>query len=99
MGIGVLWLLQHIESFGSIRQAAAHMKLSYAKAHRMVRDLEKHLDLSLVTSERGGDSRRGAGLTPEGRVFIALYDRFQEKVKEEAEKTFRKFREEIRELY
>jgi len=99
MGIGVLWLLQHIDSFGSIRQASAHMNLSYAKAHRMVRDLEKHLGLDLVTSRRGGDSRLGAGLTPAGREFIKLYDRFQEEIKKKAEESFVKFRTELRKLY
>jgi molybdate transport system regulatory protein len=99
MGIGVLWLLQHIDDLGSIRQAAAHMNLSYAKAHRMVRDLEKQLNLSLVTSERGGDSRRGAGLTAGGRAFIQLYDSFQREVKNQAEGAFENFRKKIRKLY
>ncbi len=99
MGIGVLWLLQHIDSLGSIRQAAAHMNLSYAKAHRMVRDLERHLKLNLVTSQRGGDSRRGAGLTPAGRAFIDMYDHFQEEIKQSAEKTFDEFKTQLHSLY
>jgi molybdate transport system regulatory protein len=99
MGIGVLWLLQHIDSLGSIRQAAAHMNLSYAKAHRMVRDLERHLKLNLVTSQRGGDSRKGAGLTPAGRAFIDMYDHFQEEIKKNAELSFEDFKLRLRNLY
>src|SRR6056297_1177134 len=77
MGIGVLWLLQHIDSFGSIRKAAAHMHLSYVKAHRMLTELEEYLQLKVVERKKGGERREGASLTEDGRRFIEAYDRFQ----------------------
>src|SRR6056297_3980727 len=82
MGIGVLWLLQYIDSFGSIRKAAAHMDLSYVKAHRMLTELERHLNFKVVDRKKGGDRREGASLTPEGKFFVETYDRFQGKAKQ-----------------
>ncbi|MFW5714871.1 MAG: winged helix-turn-helix domain-containing protein [bacterium] len=95
MGIGVLWLLQHIDSFGSIRKAAAHMNLSYVKAHRMLTDLEQHLQLKIVERKKGGERREGASLTPAGRRFMEVYDRFQAAVKRLADPLFAEFKSEI----
>ena len=95
MGIGVLWLLQHIDALGSIRKAAARMHLSYAKAHRMIDDVEKHTGMKLVDRRRGGESREGTCLTPTGKNFITVYDRFQKEIKENAEDSFRRFRNEL----
>lgn len=95
MGIGVLWLLQHIDSFGSIRKAAAQMHLSYAKAHRMLTDLEHHLQLKVVERRKGGDRREGASLTAEGRRFMEAYNRFQAKVKQQSVPLFEEFKREL----
>ena len=95
MGIGVLWLLQHIDSFGSIRKAAAQMHLSYAKAHRMLTDLEKHLNIRVVDRRKGGDRREGASLTAAGRSFMEAYNHFQMKVKQQSEPLFEEFKREL----
>ncbi|MGC9313945.1 MAG: winged helix-turn-helix domain-containing protein [Sediminispirochaetaceae bacterium] len=99
MGIGVLWLMQHIDACGSIRKAAAEMHLSYAKAHRMIRDVEGATGLQLVERRKGGTQREGTSLTPTGRKFIEIYQRFQNEVKENAEDSFRWFRRELGDLY
>lgn len=95
MGIGVLWLLQHIDSFGSIRKAAAHMNLSYVKAHRMLTELEQHLQLKVVERKKGGERRHGASLTAQGRHFMEAYDRFQTAVKQQAVPLFEEFKHEL----
>lgn len=95
MGIGVLWLLQHIDALGSIRKAAARMQLSYVKAHRMIDDVEKHTGMKLVERRRGGESREGTRLTTTGKNFVAAYDRFQKEIKEQAEDSFRRHRDEF----
>lgn len=99
MGIGVLWLLQHVESLGSIRKASAHMNLSYAKAHRMIKEAESHLGLKLIEAKRGGESREGASLTPTGRSFIKLYNEFQKDIKKKADDSFENFKEKLKTLY
>ena len=88
MGIGVFWLLQGIRKYGSIRKAALGMDLSYAKAHSMLNNLEKGLGLRVLERKRGGDSRDGTVLTPEGERLIELYDDYQHRVKSFAEKEF-----------
>ncbi len=96
MGIGVLWLLQHTDSFGSIRKAAAHMDLSYVKAHRMLTELERHLNFKVVDRKKGGDRREGASLTPEGKFFVETYDRFQGKAKQRMAPLFEEFMDELK---
>ena len=43
MGIGVLWLLEHVGTSGSLRAAASALGISYSKAYAMVKNLEDQL--------------------------------------------------------
>jgi len=98
MGIGVYWLLLGIRKHGSIRKAAGEMKLSYVKAHSMLNNLEKHLDIRILERKRGGDSRKGTVLTAEGLRLIDLYDSYQSRVKTFAEKEFEVFLSKFRNI-
>lgn len=91
MGAGVLWLLQGIRRHGSILKAAEEMRLSYAKAHMMMRKLESALGRPVLCRRRGGESREGAVLTDYGQAFIDAYETYQETVRGEAEKLFDRF--------
>ena len=95
MGIGVLWLLQRIESCGSLRAAAADMGVSYSKAFRMIETLESTIGVTVLERRKGGMQRSGAKLTPFGKAFISLYDDFQKNCKVLLEKPFEKFSEEL----
>ncbi len=98
LGIGVIWLLRNIRQYGSIRKAAAAMRLSYAKAHRMIDDAEQGLGFEMLERKRGGDSREGAQLTQEGSRFIEAYEHFQERIKAETERAFEELRPLLKEL-
>ena len=74
MGIGVLWLLKKIGSFGSLRAAAASLGISYSKAYAMVKNLEQQLGLAVVDRKRGGAEHEGSSLTDFGERFLILYD-------------------------
>lgn len=91
MGIGVLWLMQHIRSCGSIKKAAEEMKISYAKAHNMLNTLENQLGKPVLDRQKGGEARTGAQLTPFGLRFIDEYDQFQRDTKSQAENRFSDF--------
>jgi molybdate transport system regulatory protein len=91
MGIGVLWLLQRITKYHSIRKAAGEMRMSYAKALSLLSKLEKNLENPLTIRKKGGDSRIGTELTPFGEKFINLYEDFQNNVKESARAEFISF--------
>ncbi len=91
MGIGVLWLLEHIRSFGSLRKAAEAMGISYTKAHGMLNALEEGLGKQVVLRRRGGDSREGTMLTPLGLSLVARYANFHKKLKDDAAQSFQQF--------
>jgi len=90
-GIGVFWLLRAIHMEGSIRQAAADLGISYTKALRMLRVLEKHLGRPVLIRRKGGESREGAVVTPCGHYLLEKYELFQERVKSESEVAFSEF--------
>ncbi|MBQ0071223.1 MAG: LysR family transcriptional regulator [Spirochaetales bacterium] len=98
MGIGGLWLLQKLGEGNSLRAAALSMGLSYSKAYGMVTHAEEALGRPLVDRKRGGASRSGVALTPFATEYIALYLDFQTKAKAAAEREYRVFEEEIKEL-
>lgn len=95
MGIGVLWILQKVETCGSLRAATEEMGISYSKAFRMIENLESSVGVPVLERRKGGMQRSGAKLTPFGKAFIALYDDFQKNCKALLEKPFEKFSDEL----
>lgn len=95
MGAGVLWLLRAIETQGSIRQAAASLTISYSKAHRMMKDLERMFATPILERRRGGEARDGATLTPFGMHLIEEYDRYQREIKDFAASSLIAFAERL----
>jgi molybdate transport system regulatory protein len=83
LGYGRVELLQKIGELGSLRKAAAAMKISYRQAWDFVDQMNKRTDKPLVIFERGGKNGGGASLTPEGEKAIALFN--------ELDTAFRKF--------
>lgn len=90
MGIGILWLMERVHKFHSIRKAAQDMGMSYPKAVRMIRMIENGIGRPMVVRRRGGNDRGGASLTPYAEDFIRRYDAFQSRVKQLAKTEFLK---------
>lgn len=90
MGLGPAWLLRGVEKLGSLSAAARELDMSYSKAHKLVRKLEAALGLPVLTVTRGGSSRGGAALTPEGRRFLERYEALDAAVRREAERLFKR---------
>ncbi len=97
MGIGMLWLLEHIQRHGSILNAAKQMQISYSKAYHMLSVLESALGRQVVIREKGGNSRKGTRLTPLGTQLISRYTHFQDQVKSQAEQAFADFVADVKE--
>jgi molybdate transport system regulatory protein len=74
-GPGKADLLRHIATAGSVRQAAAAMRMSYQRAWSLVQQMNAEFVRPLVTLSRGGGRGGGAVLTPAGRRVLALYSR------------------------
>ena len=75
LGPGKADLLQAIADSGSIREAAAELKMSYMRAWSLIRVMNDHFREPLVAAARGGSRHGGARLTTAGRAVLRLYRR------------------------
>ena len=91
MGLGVLWLLEKIQSEGSLKRASESLGISYSKAYYMIANAEKNLGVHLIDRKKGGVERHGAVLTPFAIGFISLYRDFQDKAKKLVEGPYEEF--------
>ena len=73
LGPGKIRLLELIAATGSIRKAAAGMKMSYRKAWLLLQALEDTFGSALVATATGGAQGGGARLTRLGREVAAHY--------------------------
>lgn len=79
IGKGRIELMEKIKQFGSIRQAALAMQMSYRQAWQLIDDMNTKAKVPLVISNRGGKGGGNAVITQEGEKFIALFNDFNKK--------------------
>jgi len=77
IGPGKTKLLEQIEATGSIRKAAAAMKMSYRRGWLLLQALEETFGAPLAARSTGGKEGGGARLTPLGRFVVAEYRRIE----------------------
>lgn len=73
LGPGKVRLLELIAETGSIRKAAAGMKMSYRQAWLLLQALEKTFGAPLADTATGGSQGGGARLTRLGRSVVDRY--------------------------
>jgi molybdate transport system regulatory protein len=73
LGPGKVSLLEQIEETGSIRGAAAVLKMSYRRAWLLVQATEKTFGAPLIVAATGGRKGGGASLTALGKKVVRLY--------------------------
>lgn len=73
IGPGKVRLLELIDEHGSIRRAGTELRMSYARAWGLVRDLGQTFGKPVVNAAPGGKSGGGATLTPLGHKVIEAY--------------------------
>ncbi len=73
IGPGKIALLEHIETSGSLSQAARDLGMSYRRAWLLLDDLNHALGEPVTTTSVGGAGGGGAQLTVFGRKLIAAY--------------------------
>ncbi len=88
-GRGRKFLLQAIDKYGSINQAAKEINISYRKAWSYINSMEQRLGIKLVERQTGGKSGGGAILTNEGRYFLEKYEKLEDGVNELIDKKFK----------
>ena len=74
VGKGRIELLEKIQQFGSIRQAALAMKMSYRQAWQLIDEMNRYAKTPLVISNRGGKGGGSAVVTEKGQQLITLFN-------------------------
>ncbi len=88
-GRGRRFLLQAIDRYGSISQAAKEINISYRKAWSYIKAMEERLGIKLVNRHTGGRDGGGATLTDEARKFLRRYEMLEEGIREIVDERFR----------
>lgn len=88
-GRGRRFLLQAIDKYGSINQAAKEINISYRKAWSYIKAMEDRLGIRLVERQVGGRNGGGAQLTEAARDFLRRYESLEEGVRDMVDKRFK----------
>lgn len=88
-GRGRRFLLQAIDKYGSINQAAKEINISYRKAWGYIKAMEERLGIRLVERHTGGRNGGGAKLTDEARDFLSKYEALEEGIRDIVDKRYR----------
>jgi len=89
-GRGRRFLLEAINSHGSINRAAQEVDVSYRKAWGHIKAMEERLGVKLVDRQTGGKNGGGAVLTTDARKFLKKYEALEKGIQELVDKRFRK---------
>ncbi len=81
-GRGRRFLLEAIDTHGSINQAAKEVGVSYRKALSHIQAMEQRLGISLVMRQTGGRNGGGAALTSEAREFLRKFGAMEKGLRE-----------------
>jgi molybdate transport system regulatory protein len=81
-GEGPYSLLKGIENTGSLNTSAREMKMSYSQAYKLIKNIEKRLGFSLITSQTGGQGGGGSQLTSEAKELMNKYSAFERECRE-----------------
>ena len=73
IGPGKIALLEHIDSSGSLSQAARELGMSYRRAWLLLDDLNHTFTEPVATTSAGGTGGGGAFLTPFGKKLVFAY--------------------------
>ena len=89
-GRGRRFLLEAIDTYGSINQASKTINISYRKAWSYIKSMEERLGIALVDRKAGGRNGGGASLTDEAREFLRRYKALEEGIRDIVDERFGK---------
>ena len=81
-GRGRRFLLEAIDTYGSINQAAKEINISYRKAWGYIKAMEERLGIKLIVRQTGGRNGGGAALTEEAREFLSKFEELENGIRE-----------------
>ncbi len=88
-GRGRRFLLEAIDRYGSINQAAKEINISYRKAWGYIKAMEERLGFKLIERQTGGKNGGGATLTREAVKFLEKYEALEMGIRELVDERFR----------
>lgn len=89
-GRGRRFLLEAIDTYGSINRAAKEIDISFRKAWGHIKAMEERLGIKLVERHAGGKNGGGAALTDDARKFLKQYQLMEDGIREIVDKRFKK---------
>ena len=89
LGRGRRFLLEAIDTYGSISRAAKEINLSYRKSWCYLNAMEERLGVRLVERRVGGQNGGGATLTDAASDLIKKHKMMEEGMREIVDKRFR----------
>lgn len=87
-GKGRRLLLEAIDRYGSINQAAKEISISYRKALSYIQAMEERLGIKLVERQAGGRHGGGARITDEAREFLEKYEEIEKGMEDVVNRRF-----------
>ena len=88
-GRGRRFLLEAIDTHGSINRAAQEVDISFRKAWGYIKAMEERLGVKLVERQTGGKNGGGALLTDEARDMLKKYEALEKGIQEIVDKRFK----------
>ena len=88
-GRGRRFLLEAIDTHGSINRAAQEVDISFRKAWGYIKAMEERLGVKLIKRQTGGKNGGGALLTDDARILLKKYESLEKGIQEIVDKRFR----------
>ncbi len=88
-GRGRRFLLEAIDTHGSINRAAQEVDISFRKAWGYIKAMEDRMGVKLIERRTGGKNGGGAMLTDEARDLLKKYEALETGIQEIVDKRFR----------
>lgn len=83
-----LTLLHQIDLLGSVREACEKTGVSYSKGWNIIHDAEDGVGYRIVERQPGGKNGGVAFVTAQGKRLMQLFELYQNRVRQEAERIF-----------
>jgi molybdate transport system regulatory protein len=87
-GSGLAGLLENVEHFGTLQDAAKASNMSYRYAWNLVRMAEQHFGRVLIDRHAGGQCGGGSKLSPDGLRMLEVFKKLNEQVAVFTDKKF-----------
>ena len=71
--------------------ASQSMNMAYSKAWHLIRSAEEDLGFSLIIKKKGGSTRAGSVLTPEGQCLLTQFQEFESAVHKCVDQLFQEY--------